>query len=75
MASETRVSKGFLTVVPKSIRTVAKVQTGDRLRWTFEGGRIVVTARRRRTLLELKGLISHGGDAVKDKHRVQKGQT
>lgn len=74
MQSESRVSKGFLTVVPKSIRSATKIAEGDRLSWSVEGRRIVVVPRRVKTIHELEGLISNGGDAVSDKHRAQRGQ-
>jgi bifunctional DNA-binding transcriptional regulator/antitoxin component of YhaV-PrlF toxin-antitoxin module len=73
MSSESRVSKGYLTVVPKAIRSATGVAAGDRLTWTIEEGRIVVIPRRVRALHELKGLIAHGGNAVTDKRRVQRG--
>ncbi|MGI0054920.1 MAG: hypothetical protein ACREBZ_04285 [Thermoplasmata archaeon] len=47
---------------------------GDRLTWTLEAGRIVVVPRRPKALVDLRGLASHGGDAVASKRRVQRGQ-
>lgn len=73
VSSETRVSKGFLTVVPKSVRTAAEVQEGDVLSWTTEGDRIIVTHRKRATLQQVTGMLSHGGDAVVAKRKVQRG--
>ncbi len=74
MAAESRVSRGFLTVVPKAIRRAVKVGAGDKLTWTVEGERIVVVPRRAKALQDITGLISHGGDAVASKRRVQRGQ-
>ncbi|MGA8605189.1 MAG: AbrB/MazE/SpoVT family DNA-binding domain-containing protein [Thermoplasmata archaeon] len=74
MQSESRVSKGYLTVVPKSVRATVGIAAGDRLTWIVEGKRIVVVPRRMKTLQDIKGLISHGGNAVSDKRRVQRGQ-
>jgi bifunctional DNA-binding transcriptional regulator/antitoxin component of YhaV-PrlF toxin-antitoxin module len=74
MPNESRVSKGYLTVVPKAIRAAAGVAAGDRLTWTIEGERIVVIPRHVRSLSDIKGLTSHGGDAVRAKRRVQRRQ-
>ncbi len=73
MLSESKVSKGFLTVVPKDVRRAANVQEGDILEWSFEGDRILVRPRRRRTIDDITGFISHGGDAVGAKRRLQRG--
>lgn len=74
MQGKTKVSKGYLTVVPREIRKAARIQEGDILEWAIEGDRIVVRPRPRRTLDDIVGLISHGGDAVADKRRLQRGQ-
>ncbi len=74
MLSKTKVSKGYLTVVPKEVRRASKIREGDFLEWTIEGDKIVVRPRRPRTVDDITGLISHGGDAVASKRRVQRGQ-
>ena len=74
MTSESKVSRGYLTVVPKSIRKAAVVQEGDILSWAIEADRIVVVPRRRGTITGVTGIIAHGGDAVRDKRRVQRGE-
>ncbi len=74
MTIESRVSKGFLTVVPKAIRREMKVTAGDRLTWTVEDNRMIVIPRRVKALEDITGVISHGGDAVAAKRRVQRGQ-
>ena len=74
MLSRTKVSKGYLTVVPKDIRRASGILEGDILEWALEEDRIVVRARRRRTIDDIIGLGSHGGDAVEDKRRVARGQ-
>ena len=73
MLSKSKVSKGFLTVVPKEVRRASQVQEGDILEWSVEGDKIVVRPRRRRTLDDITGLIAHGGDAVASKRRAQRG--
>src|SRR2546425_1135643 len=57
MLSKSKVSKGYLTVVPKAIREASEVREGDILEWSLEGARIVVRPRRRRTVDDLEGLI------------------
>ena len=72
MFCESKVSKGFLTVVPKAVRKAVNIQEGDILEWALEGDRILVRPRRRRTIDDITGLISHGGDAVVSKRRLQR---
>jgi bifunctional DNA-binding transcriptional regulator/antitoxin component of YhaV-PrlF toxin-antitoxin module len=73
MATESSVSKGYLTVVPKRIRRSAEIGEGDKLSWELVDGRIIVTPRRLRSIRDVTGLISHGGDAVDSKRRAQRG--
>lgn len=74
MLSKTKVSKGYLTVVPKEVRKATQVREGDVLEWSIEDGRIIVRPRRRLGVDDITGLISHGGDAVASKRRAQRGQ-
>lgn len=73
MATESSVSKGYLTVVPKHIRKAVDIGEGDKLSWRLEDGQIIVTPRRVRSVRDVTGLISHGGDAVESKRRAQRG--
>jgi AbrB family looped-hinge helix DNA binding protein len=75
MLSKTKVSKGYLTVVPKEVREATKILEGDLLEWSIEEDKIIVRPRRKRTVDDITGLISHGGDAVKSKRRVQRGNS
>ncbi|MGQ0797132.1 MAG: AbrB/MazE/SpoVT family DNA-binding domain-containing protein [Methanobacteriota archaeon] len=74
MISRTKVSKGYLTVVPKEVRRASQVREGDVLEWSLEGDVIVVRPRHRRTVDDIAGIISHGGDAVASKRGVQRRQ-
>ncbi|TLZ47341.1 MAG: AbrB/MazE/SpoVT family DNA-binding domain-containing protein [Methanobacteriota archaeon] len=74
MLSKTKISKGYLTVVPKEVRRASDVRVGDILEWSLEGESIVVRPRRPRTVDDIVGIISHGGDAVAAKERVQRGR-
>jgi bifunctional DNA-binding transcriptional regulator/antitoxin component of YhaV-PrlF toxin-antitoxin module len=69
--SESRVSKGFLTVVPKRIRRAAEIAEGDVLEWEIADAQVVVRKRKRRTIADITGLIAYGGDAVESKCKVQ----
>lgn len=71
--SESRVSKGYLTVVPKGIRLAVQINEGDVLEWEVSEGKVVVRKRPRRTISDIEGMISHGGDAVRSKKEAQRG--
>jgi|HubBroStandDraft_1064217.scaffolds.fasta_scaffold177184_2 bifunctional DNA-binding transcriptional regulator/antitoxin component of YhaV-PrlF toxin-antitoxin module len=69
--SETKISTGFLTVVPKEIRKLINAREGDLLQWSLRGEEIRVRIRRPSTVADIVGMISHGGDAVESKKSVQ----
>ncbi|HEY6238933.1 MAG TPA: AbrB/MazE/SpoVT family DNA-binding domain-containing protein [Thermoplasmata archaeon] len=73
MLSESKVSKGYLTVVPKVVREDVDIQEGDLLSWEVRKGEVVVRRRRPKSLKDMIGVIAHGGDAVADKRRLQRG--
>ncbi len=69
--SESKLSTGFLTVVPKEIRDRLGAREGDSLRWELRGTELLVQVRKRRTLSDVTGIGAHGGDAVASKRAVQ----
>lgn len=69
--SESRISRGNLTVVPARVRELTGAHAGDRLEWRLRGTEIMVQVRRRKTIEDISGMISHGGDAVASKKAVQ----
>ncbi|NYB51213.1 MAG: AbrB/MazE/SpoVT family DNA-binding domain-containing protein [Methanobacteriaceae archaeon] len=75
MTSETKISKGFQTVVPSDIRKKFDVGPGDILEWkpTKEGAE--VRFRKKVTIDDIFG-IEDGPetDAVELKKKVQKGE-
>ena len=73
MMSETKVSKGYQTVIPAKIRKSYKITPGDVLEWIDTEEGILVHPRRKRTLQDIVGLVKTEGDAVESKKRVQKG--
>ncbi|MFA5213762.1 MAG: AbrB/MazE/SpoVT family DNA-binding domain-containing protein [Methanoregula sp.] len=74
MPSKTKISDGYSTVLPAEIRKSLNLVPGDILQWDIEDGVITIHPRKRVTLEDICGMISSGGDAVKDKKRVQSGE-
>lgn len=72
MLSESKVSKGNLTVVPKAVRKEVDIREGDILSWDVRDGEVVLHRRRPKTLKDMIGVIAVGGDAVADKRRAQR---
>ena len=64
MLSETRISKGYQTVVPSIIRKTYEIMPGDILDWTDTEDGILVQPRKKRTLHDIIGLVKTEGDAV-----------
>jgi len=73
MLSETKISKGYQTVVPAKIRKAYRIMPGDILNWTDTKEGILVHPRKKRTLQDIVGIVKADGDAVESKKRVQKG--
>ncbi len=73
MRVESKVSKGHLTVVPKAVRIEVDIREGDVLSWEVREDEVVVHRRRPKSLKDMIGVIAHGGDAVVDKRRIQRG--
>lgn len=68
---ESRVSTGFLTVIPRDIRRATGLQKGDSLRWELKGTELRIRIRRRPRIEDITALGRHGGDAVASKKAVQ----
>ena len=73
MLGETKVSKGYQTVVPSKIRKAHNIIPGDILEWTDTNKGILLHPRKKRTLEDITGLVKSEGDAVESKKKVQKG--
>lgn len=69
--SESRISSGNLTVVPAKVRKLTGARAGDKLEWRLRGSEILIHIRRRKTIDDITGMLSHGGDAVASKKPVQ----
>lgn len=76
MLNETIISKGYQTVVPARIRKAHQIMAGDVLEWKDTEEGIIVYPRKKRTLLDITGLITTKGlpDAVELKKRIQRGE-
>lgn len=74
MSSETKVSKGYQTVVPSELRAAHDISPGDKLVWREEDGKITVRVRKKKSLKDIIGMINVGGDAVESKKRAQRGE-
>lgn len=69
--SESRISSGNLTVVPAKVRRATGAHAGDKLEWRLRGTEILIQVRRRKSIEDIAGMMSHGGDAVASKRAVQ----
>jgi len=74
MTSETKISKGYQTVVPAKLRKSRGISPGDRLVWEEEKGEIKIKVKKRKTLKDIAGMINVGGDAVEWKKKAQRGE-
>jgi bifunctional DNA-binding transcriptional regulator/antitoxin component of YhaV-PrlF toxin-antitoxin module len=72
MVSETKISKGYRTVVPAKLRKAHDISPSDRLVWEEEKGEIKIKVRKRKTLKDIAGMINVGGDAVEWKKKAQR---
>lgn len=73
MLNETKISKGYQTVVPSKIRKAYGIMPGDILDWNDTEEGILVQPRKKRTLQDIIGLVKTEGDAVESKKSIQKG--
>jgi bifunctional DNA-binding transcriptional regulator/antitoxin component of YhaV-PrlF toxin-antitoxin module len=70
----TKLGRRAQTVVPAKLRRKHRLKEGDRLVWEETAEGFLVRPRKRMSLDDLTGLIAVGGDAVKDKRRVARGE-
>ncbi|MDO9323594.1 MAG: AbrB/MazE/SpoVT family DNA-binding domain-containing protein [Methanoregula sp.] len=75
MTSKTKISDGYSTVLPAEIRKALDLAPGDVLEWSIEDRHITIEPRKKMTLAGICGVISAGGDAVKDKKKSQVGES
>lgn len=76
MTCETKISKGYQTVVPADLRAAHGISPGDRLVWVEEKGEIKVRFKKRKTWEDITGIVSgkEKTDAVELKKKAQRGE-
>lgn len=75
MTSETKISKGFQTVVPSDIRKKFNVGPGDILEWKPTENGAEVRFRKKVTFQDIAGMVkSEPTDAVELKKKFQRGK-
>jgi antitoxin PrlF len=71
MPISTITSKGQ-TTVPKEVRDALNLDTGDKLNWEVNGGRVAITTERP-AFFRWEGFVKHGPrDVVKAVHEARK---
>jgi len=73
LISETKISKGYSTVIPASVRKAIGIKPGDILLWDYDGDELKIIPRKKVNLNNIVGLIKKGGNAVESKKRIQRG--
>ncbi len=71
---KTKISKGYQTVVPKKIREKFGLKPGDSLVWEEKDNAALVKPKKKKTLEDITGIISVGGNAVVSKKKAQRGE-
>ena len=75
MASETKISRGFQTVVPSDIRKRFDVGPGDILEWITTENGAEIKFRKKVTIDDIFGMVDGPEtDAVELKKKVQRGE-
>jgi AbrB family looped-hinge helix DNA binding protein len=74
MTSKTKISDGYSTVIPAEIRKALDLTQGDILQWDVDDGIITIHPRKKLTLAGICGIVNIGGDALKDKKKIQSGE-
>jgi AbrB family looped-hinge helix DNA binding protein len=74
--AETKISKGFQTVVPAEIRKNFNVGPGDIMEWTTTKDGVNIKFRKKVSLLDIAGIVDTEDetDTVELKKRVQRGE-
>lgn len=75
MTSETKISKGFQTVVPSNIRKMFDVGPGDILEWRPTENGVEIKFRKKVTFQDIAGMVKgEPTDAVELKKKFQRGE-
>jgi len=73
---ETKISKGYQTVVPAKLRKAYGISPGDRIIWEEGKGEIRIRIKKKKSLQEIIGMVSgrEETDAVELKKKAQRGE-
>lgn len=75
MVTETKISKGFQTVVPSNIRKLFKVGPGDIVEWKTDKNKVEIIFRKRVTINDVFGIVDGPQtNSVEMKKRIQRGE-
>lgn len=76
MVTETKISKGFQTVVPSKIRKLFKVGPGDIVEWkTTKNNKVEIFFRKKVDINDVLGMVDGPKtNAVELKKKMQKGE-
>ena len=75
MLVETKISKGFQTVVPSNIRKLFKVGPGDIVEWKTDKNKVEILFRKKITIDDVFGIFDGPQtNSVELKKRVQMGE-
>jgi AbrB family looped-hinge helix DNA binding protein len=76
MFSETKISKGFQTIIPSKIRKKMNIQAGDRMKWKLTENTLTIEFNKEVTFEDIYGIIDENSElnAVQIKKRIQRGE-
>jgi len=75
MSCETKISKGFKTVVPSDVRKKFSIDPGDIVEWQITEEGVKLSFRKKVTIEDIFGMVDGPKtDAVELKKKVQRGE-
>ena len=75
MSCETKISKGFQTVVPSDVRKKFGINPGDIVKWQITKEGVIISFRKKVTIEDIFGMVDGPKtDAVELKKKVQRGE-
>jgi AbrB family looped-hinge helix DNA binding protein len=75
MSCETKISKGFQTVVPSDVRKKFGINPGDIVEWQITKEGVKISFRKKVTIEDIFGMVDGPKtDAVELKKKVQRGE-
>lgn len=75
MSCETKISKGFQTVVPSDVRKKFGINPGDIVEWQITKEGVIISFRKKVTIEDIFGMVDGPKtDAVELKKKVQRGE-